>query len=113
MVAKGKSLPIIRVSWTDAHSHGVGWLDAEEFEEWLNEPGIVISVGVLLHRDKKWLALSMSLGPDIVADCLKIPIGMVKKVERLGTVTAKDMEDKPLRQAGGKKRCHKSFALIN
>jgi hypothetical protein len=105
-----KNIAIVKVHWVDAHSHGIGWLDEDEFNQWLDEPGIMVSVGLLLHRGKKWIALSMSVGLDAVSDCLKIPIGMVKKVERLGTVTAKDMAGL---HPGGRKRCHQSFVLTN
>lgn len=82
--AKARKLPIVKVFWADAHQHASGWMEQDEFQEWLREPGIMVSVGVMISRDKQWLVLAMSLGFDSVSDCLKIPAGMVKKVVHLG-----------------------------
>lgn len=102
MASRSVRLQIVKVTWVDAHTHSAGWIDEEEFQAWMDDPGIMVSVGTMLYRDKKWLAMAMSVGPDTVADCLKIPIGMVLRVEKLGQVTMKDMES-PSR--GGKKKC--------
>lgn len=105
-----KKLPVVKVYWVDAHQNSSGWLSDDDFASWLEEPGVMLSVGIMISRTKKWVALAMSAGFDTVSDCLKIPTGMVRKVVRLGTVSAEDLEPLPERR---RLTCHQFFAPIS
>lgn len=77
---------IVTVEWDDICSNG-GWLSPENARaDWK-----VISVGMLLSRTKKELVLVQSkvFDRDAVADTLTIPIGVVRKVKTIATVSFK------------------------
>lgn len=77
---------VVSVEWDDICSNG-GWVSPENARaDWK-----VISVGMLLSHTKKELVLVQSkvFGRDTVADTLTIPVGVVRKVKTIATVSFK------------------------
>ena len=75
--------PLVRVTWHDAYTLGNNeWRDLDDIKD---EPCIVYSVGYWLKRKRsRHLVLIQSCADDEQVDnVLLIPMGMVKKVERL------------------------------
>ena len=105
MQKRKQRLPIVKLYWVDAHVHSDGWLGQEEFRDWLKEPGVMVSVGTLIERSKRWVVLAQSVGPDSVADLIKVPAGMVLKVVRVGWLEPQDMD--PTTPRGRRQGCPK------
>ena len=81
-----KGARVVIVEWDDICSNG-GWKSPEDSRaDWK-----VISTGFLLYRNKKELVLVQSkvLDSDVVADSLTIPMGVVRKVRTLATLSKK------------------------
>lgn len=76
-------MPLVRVTWHDAYTLGNNeWRALEDIKD---EPCMVYSVGYWLKRKRsRHLILFQSCADDEDVDnVLLIPMGMVKKVERL------------------------------
>jgi hypothetical protein len=58
-------LNILKVTWKDAESSAIGWMDAElEFKQW-SEDGLaqIESVGILTYENDEYIILTQSLAP--------------------------------------------------
>lgn len=76
-------LQLVRVTWIDAHAVTVTWHPVDELDD---EPCVVQSVGFLLpdvKTDHVTLAQSLIEANDEVDHVLSIPVGMVRRLEKL------------------------------
>ena len=71
-------MKILYIEWWDS-SRTPGWNDAHT-----GAPMLCVSVGMLVHRDKKWITISASYnGGTQYCDQMTIPMSAVKKIRRI------------------------------
>lgn len=79
---KSKSLKVVEVLWEDACSADPWSHDATLLDEYM-----AITVGILIHQDKKGIHLASAISSeDQRAGRWRIPAGMIRKVRVLGTL---------------------------
>jgi hypothetical protein len=85
MAKKEKAPPLVIVEWQDAASNNSAWLGPEEAVEWSKEGYPCISVGWLVHSDKKIVSIAStrSASTGALGGLWQIPAGMVKRMKRL------------------------------
>jgi len=88
-MAKAKrQYDMVKITWVDAEEVGeTGWNNLKAQLRSASKPcPTVQSVGFLVYQDEHHISLISSLGPDICGACEKIPMGFVKRIDKL-TVT--------------------------
>lgn len=82
--SRSKPLPrMVRIDWTDSVSFGhQRWRDLKEGEELT--PSQIVSVGFLLHADKRHVRITGHLDDnENESGCFTIPRGCITKMRRL------------------------------
>jgi hypothetical protein len=78
----GKSIKeIYVVKWIDSYA-SERWYNDKEIDNWIEETEkeLIISVGFLYKKTRKYIVLFSDESPDEKARCIKIPRGMVKSI---------------------------------
>ena len=77
--------PLVEVIWVDAEEHGdVGWNDLKEMNKYAKKACPVMkSVGYVLYRGDKHIALADTIGPEECSTVQKIPTEFVKVIREL------------------------------
>ncbi|MCH2137172.1 MAG: hypothetical protein MK101_11430 [Phycisphaerales bacterium] len=77
--------PVVSVRWIDAEARGgPGWEDLEEMVEFaLRPPAEVLTVGLLIHENDEYIALTDTRSPDLTGGVQKIPKGWILALEHL------------------------------
>lgn len=78
-------LPIVLVTWVDAHAPAPGW--RKRTKQVSADPGLAYTAGFLMRCDKDAVVVACSYDPtgDHVNSGMTIPRGWVRSVKRLGT----------------------------
>ena len=89
MAEKPRSMPIVQVDWLDAAAASAGWESLQSVAR--EEPHLIHSWGALLKKTKKEIVIITDHDPRMAAvnGGTVIPLGMVKKITRLGIWKAK------------------------
>ncbi len=77
------------IAWTDAETYGdSSWMGLEEAIEQANTaPPTMRSVGWVLYRDEKYVALTSDLGPEECGHITKIPVSMITTMKWIDNET--------------------------
>ena len=79
-----KKLPLVLITWQDAHAGGGGWLSIEKVSAQQSLPHLCYTVGWVIHRDRYSLIVAQNRSYDgDVSDTMTIPLGCIRKTERL------------------------------
>ena len=79
--ANPRTPPLVEVLWLDAEDIGVDWFGNDEINK--SGPAPSLTVGYLVHRDDKCLKVISLVNHSHAGWGMTIPLGMVKRVNRL------------------------------
>ena len=83
-----KKYDIVEVVWFDAQTHSGYAEDIGDVKDW--DPVLSCSAGYLMHKDKEKIILGFMLfGEGTTKHCQMIPMGMVKKINKLKQIRDK------------------------
>jgi hypothetical protein len=76
---------IVQITWQDAETYGdSGWLSLEDAHEAAAKaPPMMQSVGIVLHNDDNYIAITDSMGPNETGHVTKIPKSMIATMTEL------------------------------
>ena len=79
--------PAVVVHWEDCSTHNEGWRESDMVKQWADqyEGSMMISVGILIAKTKRYLLITPLYNPvdDWAGLVVKIPAGCVKKITRI------------------------------
>jgi len=70
------------VKWIDSYA-SERWYNDKEIDDWIEETEmeLMISVGFLYKKTRKYIVLFSDDSPDEKARCIKIPRGMIRSIK--------------------------------
>ena len=82
----------VYVVWVDSTSMGspnTVWHNVQEIEAWFNQDSDIKTVGFIYRKSKDTICVVGSMSPSQIAAPLKIPIVVIKHIEKLDIVGEK------------------------
>ena len=76
-------LPIAIVEWVDASMNSVNWAEGSLPSLPTATSNVMTSVGYLAHHTTEWVVLTQTLGEEVHANSLEIPVSMVRSFIQL------------------------------
>ena len=77
------------IKWVDSSYTQPGWQDRETLEDWAKDKDTeCYTAGLVIHEDKRHIALALSMNEHQFADVFKIPKRQIVSIQELGKVDA-------------------------
>lgn len=81
-------MELVKITWLDAQDHRDTWVGEKDAEAFADSECVIISVGFLVKRGRKYISLGSDWDEDDkdYGTVRRIPIGMIQSIEPLEIV---------------------------